>query len=131
MKNRIQKIEIINNKYNFRNEEQLNFHYSVFVFFWLKGLEENLKYDFYSIYYNNLVNKKYKNEISKKLNDLTSFSINFADFKILNNPIYKNKPKISDEIKNLIIKRIDSHKIKEEFKNKEFDLNFKEIYELF
>ena len=100
-------------------------------FFWLKGLEENLKHDFYFIYYNNLVNKEYQNEISKKLNDLTSFNINFADFKILNNPIYKNKPKISDEIKNLIIKRIDTLKIKEEFKNKEFDLKFKEIYELF
>jgi len=47
LKNKIQKIEIIDNKYNFRNEEQLNFHYSVFVFFWLKGLEENLKYNFF------------------------------------------------------------------------------------
>ena len=131
VKNRIQKIEIIDNKYNFRNEEQLNFHYSIFVFFWLKGLEENLKYDFIFIYYNNLANKEYQNEVSNKLNDLTSLNISFNEFKILENPIYKNKPKISDEIKNLIIKRIDSLKIKEELKNRKFDLNFKEIYELF
>ena len=131
MKNRIQKIEIIDNKYNFRNEEQLNFHYSIFLFFWLKGLEENLKYDFIFIYYNNLANKEYQNEVSNKLNDLTSLNISFNEFKILENPIYKNKPKISDEIKNLIIKRIDSLKIKEELKNRKFDLNFKEIYELF
>ena len=38
MKNRIQKIEKKDNKYNFRNEEQLNFHYSVFVFFLVKGV---------------------------------------------------------------------------------------------
>ena len=131
LKNKIQKIEIIDNKYNFRNEEQLNFHYSVFVFFWLKGLEENLKYNFFFIYYNNLENKEYQNEISNKLNDLTSISINFTDFKILDNPIYKMKPKISDEIKNLIIKRINTQKIKEELKSRKFDETFKEIYELF
>ena len=131
LKNKIQKIEIIDNKYNFRNEEQLNFHYSVFVFFWLKGLEENLKYNFFFIYYNNLENKEYQNEISNKLNDLTSISINFTDFKILDNPIYKMKPKISDEIKNLIIKRINTQKIKEELKSRKFDVTFKEIYELF
>ena len=131
LKNKIQKIEIIDNKYNFRNEEQLNFHYSIFVFFWLKGLEENLKYNFFFIYYNNLENKEYQNEISNKLNDLTSISINFTNFKILNNPIYKMKPKISDEIKNLIIKRINTQKIKEELKSRKFDETFKEIYELF
>ena len=131
LKNKIQKIEIIDNKYNFRNEEQLNFHYSVFVFFWLKGLEENLKYNFFFIYYNNLENKEYQNDISNKLNDLTSISINFTDFKILNNPIYKMKPKISDEIKNLIIKRINTQKIKEELKSRKFDETFKEIYDLF
>lgn len=131
LKNKIQKIEIIDNKYNFRNEEQLNFHYSVFVFFWLKGLEENLKYNFFFIYYNNLENKEYQNDISNKLNDLTSISINFTDFKILNNPIYKMKPKISDEIKNLIIKRINTKKIKEELKSRKFDETFKEIYDLF
>ena len=131
LKNKIQKIEIIDNKYNFRNEEQLNFHYSVFVFFWLKGLEENLKYNFFFIYYNNLENKEYQNEISNKLNDLTSININFTDFKILDNPIYKMKPKISDEIKNLIIKRINTQKIKEELKSRKFDETFKEIYELF
>ena len=131
LKNKIQKIEIIDNKYNFRNEEQLNFHYSVFVFFWLKGLEENLKYNFFFIYYNNLENKEYQNDISNKLNDLTSISINFTDFKILDNPIYKMKPKISDEIKNLIIKRINTQKIKEELKSRKFDETFKEIYELF
>ena len=131
LKNKIQKIEIIDNKYNFRNEEQLNFHYSVFVFFWLKGLEENLKYNFFFIYYNYLENKEYQNEISNKLNDLTSISINFTDFKILDNPIYKMKPKISDEIKNLIIKRINTQKIKEELKSRKFDETFKEIYELF
>ena len=131
LKNKIQKIEIIDNKYNFRNEEQLNFHYSVFVFFWLKGLEENLKYNFFFIYYNNLEDKNYQNEISNKLNDLTSININFTDFKILNNPIYKMKPKISDEIKNLIIKRINTQKIKEELKSRKFDETFKEIYDLF
>ena len=131
LKNKIQKIEIIDNKYNFRNEEQLNFHYSVFVFFWLKGLEENLKYNFFFIYYNNLENKEYQNEISNKLNDLTSISINFTDFKIIDNPIYKMKPKISDEIKNLIIKRLNTQKIKKELKSRKFDETFKEIYELF
>ena len=131
LKNKIQKIEIIDNKYNFRNEEQLNFHYSIFVFFWLKGLEENLKYNFFFIYYNNLENKEYQNEISNKLNDLTSISINFTNFKILNNPIYKMKPKISDEIKNLIFKRINTQKIKEELKSRKLDETFKEIYELF
>jgi len=65
------------------------------------------------------------------LNDLTSISINFTDFKILDNPIYKMKPKISDEIKNLIIKRINTQKIKEELKSRKFDETFKEIYELF
>ena len=131
IKNKIQRIEIINNKFNFKNEEQLNLHYSIFVFFWLKGLEENLKYDFFNIYYNDLIDKEYQDEISNKLKDLTSFNINFIDFKIFNNPIYENKPKINDEIKNLIIKKIDTIKIKEELKNRKFDINFKEIYELF
>ena len=94
-------------------------------------MEENLKYDFFNIYYNDLIVKEYQDEISNKLKDLTSFNINFIDFKIFNNPIYKNKPKISDEIKKLIIKRIDVLKIKEELKNSKLDLNFKEIYELF
>ena len=99
LKHKIQKIEIIDNKFNFKNEEQLNMHYSVFVFFWLKGLEENLNYDFFNIYYNDLLNKEYQNEISNKLKDLTSISINFNEFKMFNNPIYKIKPKISSEIK--------------------------------
>ena len=131
MKNKINPIEIINNKFNFKNEEQLNLHYSVFIFFWIKGLEVNLKYDFLNIYYNDLENKEYQNEISNKLKGLTSISFNFNNFKILNNPIYKVVPKINEEIKNLIIKRIDTNKIKEELNKRRFDVNFKEIFELF
>jgi len=41
------------------------------------------------------------------------------------------KPKISDEIKNLIIKRLNTQKIKKELKSRKFDETFKEIYELF
>ncbi|MDC0895711.1 hypothetical protein OAS16_03135 [Candidatus Pelagibacter sp.] len=131
MKNKINPIEIINNKFNFKNEEQLNLHYSVFIFFWIKGLEVNLKYDFLNIYYNDLENKEYQNEISNRLKGLTSISFIFNNFKILNNPIYKVVPKINKEIKNLIIKRIDTNKIKEELNKRRFDVNFKEIFELF
>ena len=130
LKHKIQKIEIIDNKFNFKNEEQLNMHYSVFVFFWLKGLEENLNYDFFNIYYNDLLNKEYQNEISNKLKDLTSISINFNEFKMFNNPIYKIKPKISSEIKELIKKKIDTNKIKTELSKRNFDINYKEVYEL-
>ena len=130
IKNKIQKIEIIDNKFNFKNEEQLNMHFSVFVFFWLKGLEENLNYDFFNIYYNDLLNKEYQNEISNKLKDLTSISINFNEFKMFNNPIYKINPKISSEIKELIKKKIDTNKIKTELSKRNFDINFKEVYEL-
>ena len=130
LKHKIQKIEIIDNKFNFKNEEQLNMHYSVFVFFWLKGLEENLNYDFFNIYYNDLLNKEYQNEISNKLKDLTSISINFNEFKMFNNQIYKIKPKISSEIKELIKKKIDTNKIKTELSKRNFDINYKEVYEL-
>jgi len=130
LKNKIQKIEIIDNKFNFKNEEQLNLHYSVFLFFWLIGLEKNLNYEFFNIYYNDLINKEYQNEISNELKDLTSISVNFDDFKLLTNPIYKITPKINDEIKNLIIKRIDTRKIKTELNKRRFYINFKEIYEL-
>ena len=130
IKNKIQKIEIIDNKFNFKNEEQLNMHFSVFVFFWLKGLEENLNYDFFNIYYNDLLNKEYQNEISNKLKDLTSISINFNEFKMFNNPIYKINPKISSEIKELIKKKIDTNKIKTELSKRNFDINNKEVYEL-
>ena len=130
LKHKIQKIEIIDNKFNFKNEEQLNMHYSVFVFFWLKGLEENLNYDFFNIYYNDLLNKEYQNEISNKLKDLTSISINFNEFKMFNNPIYKINPKISSEIKELIKKKIDTNKIKTELSKRNFDINYKEVYEL-
>ena len=130
MKHKIQKIEIIDNKFNFKNKEQLSMHYSVFVFFWLKGLEKNLNYDFFNIYYNDLLNKEYQNETSKKLQDLTSLIINFNEFKIFNNPIYKINPKINNEIKELIIKKIDTNKIKYELNKRNFSKNYKELYEL-
>ena len=130
IKKNIQKIEIVDNKFNFQNEEQLNLHYSVFIFFWLKGLEENLKYNFLNIYYNDLINKEYQNEISKKIKNLTLLNSSFNEFKITENPIYKIIPKIVDDVKDLIINTIDTKQIKIELKSRNFNLNYKEIYEL-
>ena len=93
-------------------------------------MEENLKYNFLNIYYNDLINKEYQNEISKKIKNLTLLNSSFNEFKITENPIYKIIPKIVDDVKDLIINTINTKQIKIELKSRNFNLNYKEIYEL-
>ena len=119
--NNLKKIQRIKNNFNFVNEQQIKIHYSVFFFIWIFGLYQNFKSDFLFINYDDLYNKEYSNNISKKIFKKTSIQINFSQFKKINNSLYETNIEIDEKILSLIKNSINYNELKEILKKNSYN----------